>query len=61
MKRYFIYWWASSNISGNQILEFNPKTIKTNELVNALIEDINEQNSSLGVNSLTIKFMMELK
>lgn len=62
MKRYLIYWRDHlRDISGNSIVELNPKKIKIMELVNYIIDLINKENPKLEIKSLVIKFMIELK
>ncbi len=61
MKKYLIYWEASNQISGNTIIEFNPKKIMLKDLFDNLIDGIKNEPGGHLVDNISIKFMVKLK
>ena len=62
MKRYLVYWYdVSKGISGNSILELNPKKVEMVEIIIYLVDSINKKDSDVNIKNLVVKFMMELK
>jgi len=60
-KTYFIYWHANEEYCGNQVISFDPKKLVLMDLINLIIKNINSKGDIPEVESIVIKFMMELK